>query len=180
MAAGSPGAPARNREGGSGGRRCQTARDNNKHTAVAPQPPVERVDQGKSGPGENGGRWSEAAMRQENHRWSEVAAHEKRSRLTGAAWKAVAAVAPPRADSPEDQREVAGGRKRQQALVVVARLPADSPEDQLEAAGGRTPEERPAKGTVCEVAESPAWLREDSPEDQREAPGGQNLQRRRT
>ena len=81
--------------GGSGGRRCQTARDNNKHTAVAPQPPVERVDQGKSGPGENGGRWSEAAMRQENHHWSEVAAHEKRSRLTGAAWKAVAAAAPP-------------------------------------------------------------------------------------
>ena len=147
---------------------------------MAPQPPVERVDQGKSGPGENGGRWSEAAMRQENHRWSEVAAHEKRSRLTGAAWKAVAAVAPPRADSPEDQREVAGGRKRRQALAVVARPLADSPEDQREAAGGRTPEERPAKGTVCEVAESPAWLREDSPEDQREAPGGRNLQRRRT
>ena len=83
MAAGSPGAPARNREGGSGGRRCQTARDNNKHTAVAPQPPVERVGQGKSGPGEKGGRWSEAAMRQENHHWSEVAAHEKRSRVEG-------------------------------------------------------------------------------------------------
>ena len=48
--------------------------------------------------------------------------------------------------------------------MVVARPQADSPEDQREAAGGRTPEERPAKGTVCEVAELPAWLREDSPE----------------
>ena len=65
-------------------------------------------------------------------------------------------------------------------MAVVARPLADLPEDQLEAAGGQTPEERSAKGTVCEVAESPAWLREDSPEDQREAPGGRNLQRRRT
>ena len=107
-------------------------------------------------------------MRQENHRRSEVAAHKKSNPQTGAAWKAVAAVAPPQADSPEDQREVAGGRKRGQALAVVARLPADLPEERL------------AKGTVCEVAESPAWLREDSLEDQREAPGGRNLQRRRT
>ena len=114
-----------------GGRRqCQTARDINKHTAVVPQPPVEKVDQGKSGPGENSGCWSKAAMCQENHRQSEVAAHEKSSRLTGAAWKAVAAVARPRADSLEDQREVAGGRNWRQALAVAARPHADSPEDQ--------------------------------------------------
>ena len=172
MAAGSPGAPARNREGGSGGRQCQTARDNNKHTAVALQPPVEKVDQGKSGPGEKGGRWSEAAMRQENHRRSEVVAHQKSSRLTGAAWKTVAAVARPQADSPEDQCEAAGGRKRRQALTVVARPQADSPEDQHEAAGRQKREEQPAKGTVCEVAESPARLREESPNDQQEAAGG--------
>ena len=121
MAAGSPGLPARNREGSSGGRWCQTPRDNNKHTAVALQPPVEKVDQEKSGPGENSGRWSKAAMCQENHRRSEVAVHQKSSRLTGAAWKAVAVGAQLRADSLEDQREAAGGQKRRQALVAVAR-----------------------------------------------------------
>ena len=88
---------------------------------MAPQPPVEKVDQGKSGPGENGSRRSEVAMHQENHCQRKVAAHQKSSRLTGAAWKAVAAVARTRADSLEDQREAAGGQKRRQALVVVAR-----------------------------------------------------------
>ena len=111
-------------------------------------------------------------MRQENHRRSEVVAHQKSSRLIGAAWKVVAAVARLRADLPEDQREEAGGGKRRQSLAVVSRPQADSPEDQREAAGGQKREERPAKGSVCEEAESPARLREESQEDQREAPGG--------
>ena len=119
-------------------------------------------------------------MRQENHRRSELVAHQKSSPLIGAAWKAVAAVTRPRADSPEDQREVAGGQKRRQALAVVSRPQADLPEDQREAAGGRKQEERPAKGSVFEEAESPARLREESPEDQREVAGRRNLQRRQT
>ena len=91
---GQPWSASQEQGGGSGGRRCQTARDNNKHTAVAPPPPVETVDQGKSGPGENGGRQSEVVMRQENHCQREVV------------------VAQLQAESPEDQREVAGGWQR--------------------------------------------------------------------
>ena len=52
-ALGSPGVPARNREGGSGGRGCQTARDNNKHTGVEPLQGGMAVP-GKSGPGKCG------------------------------------------------------------------------------------------------------------------------------
>ena len=160
MAAGSPGAPARNRGGGSGGRRCQTACDNNKHTAVAPQPPVEMVDQGKSGPGENGGRRSNVAMRQENCRQREMA------------------VAQPQAEPPEDRHEAAGGREGRRPAVAQPRT--ESPEDQREAAGGRKLLRRAPKNTVCEVVESPVRLREESLEDQREVAGGRNLQGRRT
>ena len=90
-------------------------------------------------------------MCQENNRRSEAAVCQQSGCWSGASWKA--AVALPRAESPEDKCEVAGGRKsRWQA----------------------------AKGTVCEIAELPAQLREDSPEDRwREAPGGRNLQRQR-
>ena len=123
-------------------------------------PPVETVDQGKSGPGENSGRRREVAMRQENHRQREVV------------------VAQPQAEPPEDQHESAGGREGRRPAVAQPR--AESPEDQREAAGGRKLRRRAAKNTVCEVAESPARLREESPEDQREVAGGRNLQRRRT
>ena len=98
------------------------------------------VDQGKSGPGENSGRRSEVAMRQENCRQREVA------------------VAQPQAEPPEDQHESAGGREGRRPAVAQPR--AEWPEDQREAAGGRKLPRRAAKNTVGEVAESPARLRE--------------------
>ena len=99
-------------------------------------------------------------MRQENHRQREVV------------------VVQPQAEPPEDQHESAGGREGRWPAVAQPR--AESPEDQLEAAGGRKLRRQAAKNTVCEVAESPAWLREELPEDQREVAGGRNLQRWRT
>ena len=80
MAAGSPGVPARNSEGGSGRRRCETAWDRSKRTAVALQPLVDKVNQGKSGLGESSGSWSKVAMCQENNRQSEAAVRQQGDR----------------------------------------------------------------------------------------------------
>ena len=44
--------------------------------------------------------------------------------------------------------------------MAVARPQADSPKDQRETAGGRELRRQAAKNSVCEVAESPARLRE--------------------
>ena len=185
MAAGNPGVPARNREGGSGRQWCQTACDNNKRTAVRPRPQGGMAVLGKSSPGRcsdpESGHLGEAAVPLV-HLLAESL--EGQLEVTGRRnwgqrqWretvgKAVAVVARLRAASPEDQREAAGGRKRQQqpasvcrAAASPAQLQEDPPEDQQEAAGGQKQRRKAAKGPVCGVVESPARLREDSPEDQ--------------
>ena len=113
---------------------------------MALQPPVGKANQEKNGFGES----SKAAVCQESNRRSEVVVRQKSRRPNGAMWRAVAVVARPRADSPENQREGAGGRNQRQP---------------------------PARGTVCEAAASPELLREDPPKDQHKAAGGRRLQR---